>query len=358
MFKFILKRIGYGILVLVGVVFLVFFLFNSLPVDPARLAAGQRTDGPTLQQIRHDLGLDQPYFTRLGLYFNDLSPISIHGTKDAKSVWYLDSTKYSYTKMLNIRNQSLVIKKPYLRKSFQNGRQVSAMIAERFPNTAMLAMTAMILAIAIGIILGCLSAVYQSTWFDNLATFLSTIGISIPAYLSAMILIVLLAKELGHITHLNNIGSFIEYDDLGNKFYSWKNLIIPALALGLRPIAIVTQLTRSSMLDVLSQDYIRTARAKGLSFVKVIFKHALKNALNPVVTSISGWFAALLTGTFFIEATCNYVGLGLMTVTHLLLFDLPVIMAMVLFSAVIFVVINIFVDILYGLLDPRIRVKG
>jgi peptide/nickel transport system permease protein len=123
-------------------------------------------------------------------------------------------------------------------------------------------------------------------------------------------------------------------------------------------VAIICQLTRSSMLDVLSQDYVRTARAKGLSYYAVVYKHALKNALNPVVTSISGWFAALLTGSFFIEITADYKGLGYVTVEALSKFDLPIIMGTVILGAIIFVVLNILLDISYGLLDPRIRVRG
>ena len=129
------------------------------------------------------------------------------------------------------------------------------------------------------------------------------------------------------------------------------------LALGVRPVAIITQLTRSSMLDVLSQDYIRTAKAKGLSYFSVVFKHALRNAMNPVVTSISGWLAALLTGAFFIEKVFDYKGLGLQTIESLLSFDFPVVMGAVLFVAFIFVVMNIFTDILYSILDPRVTVK-
>jgi peptide/nickel transport system permease protein len=144
---------------------------------------------------------------------------------------------------------------------------------------------------------------------------------------------------------------------LGDEVFVWKNLILPMFALGIRPIAIITQLTRSSMLDVLSQDYVRTARAKGLSYYKVVFKHALRNALNPVLTSISGWLAALLTGAYFIELVFNYDGLGLQTVNSLKNFDFPVVMGSVLFVAVVFVLMNILTDILYSVLDPRVTVK-
>jgi peptide/nickel transport system permease protein len=140
--------------------------------------------------------------------------------------------------------------------------------------------------------------------------------------------------------------------------FVWKNLILPVIALGIRPIGIIAQLTRSSMLDVLSQDYVRTAHAKGLSENIVIFKHTLRNALNPVLTSISGWLAALLTGAYFIETVFNYDGLGLQTVNSLKNFDFPVVMGAVLFIAIVFVIMNILTDILYSVLDPRVVIKA
>ena len=145
-------------------------------------------------------------------------------------------------------------------------------------------------------------------------------------------------------------------NDYGEKTIFWKNLILPAIALGIRPIAIITQLTRSAMLDVLSQDYIRTAKAKGLTRYRIISKHALRNALNPVLTAVSGWFAALLAGAFFVENVFDYDGLGQLTVNALLSYDIPLVLGAVLLTASIFVVINILVDVLYAILDPRIKV--
>jgi len=143
----------------------------------------------------------------------------------------------------------------------------------------------------------------------------------------------------------------------GEKYLELRNLILPAIALGIRPIAVITQLTRSAMIEVMHNDYIRTARAKGLSEKVILFKHALKNALNPVVTSVSGWLASLLTGAFFIEAIFNYNGIGYETVNALKMFDYPVAMGAILYTAVIFVVISILVDILYSVIDPRIRIS-
>ena len=159
-------------------------------------------------------------------------------------------------------------------------------------------------------------------------------------------------------THLNMTGSLYEVDDFGENVYiQWKNLVLPAIVLGIRPLAVVIQLMRNSLLEVLTQDYIRTAKAKGLSTYKIIRKHALKNALNPVVTAVSGWFASMLAGAVFVEFIFNWNGLGREIVNALNTLDLPIIMGSVLTIATMFILINILVDILYGVLDPKIRVK-
>ena len=159
-------------------------------------------------------------------------------------------------------------------------------------------------------------------------------------------------------TGLHITGNWFEIDEVtGERYLSLKNLILPAFTLGIRPLAIITQLTRSSMLDVLNQDYIRTAYAKGLSKKTVVFKHALRNALNPVITAITGWFAELLAGAFFVEYIFGWQGIGKVTVDALEKLDYPVVMGSVLFSATIFVVVNILSDILYGIIDPRIKMK-
>jgi peptide/nickel transport system permease protein len=148
-----------------------------------------------------------------------------------------------------------------------------------------------------------------------------------------------------------------EIDEVtGEKYLAIKNLILPAFTLGIRPLAVIAQLTRSSMLDVLQQDFIRTAYAKGLNKRTVIFNHALRNALNPVVTAITGWFAELLAGAFFVEYIFGWKGIGKVTVNALEKLDYPIVMGAVLFSAVIFIFINIIADVLYAVIDPRIRV--
>ena len=151
-------------------------------------------------------------------------------------------------------------------------------------------------------------------------------------------------------------GNWYEIDEItGQRILSLKNLILPAITLGIRPLAIITQLTRSAMLDVLKEDYIRTAYAKGLSDKAVIWKHALKNALNPVITAVTGWFAELLAGSFFVEYIFGWQGIGKVTVDALEKLDYPVVMGSVLISAVFFILINILADILYGVFDPRVK---
>jgi peptide/nickel transport system permease protein len=172
-----------------------------------------------------------------------------------------------------------------------------------------------------------------------------------------MILALTLGYWFADWTGLNIQGSLFELDDFGDEKIVWKNLILPAIALGIRPVALIQQLTRGTMLDILTMDYIRTAKAKGLPASTVIIRHALRNALNPVTTAISGWFAGLLAGAFFVESVFAYNGLGQVTVTALLNFDIPVVLGCVLFTALVFVVMNILVDVLYGVLDPRIRLS-
>ncbi len=351
MYKFILNKLFYGILVLIGVIFVIFALFNILPVDPARLTLGQRADVESVEAINKELGLDKPKYIQFALYLNDLSPIAFH-YNDVNS-----QAKYHYIKVLNLRdNKALVIKPPYLRRSYQTKEDVFNILKRALPQTILLAFAAMLIASVIGIFLGVIAAVKQHSWFDNVAMSLSVLGISVPSYFSAIVLGYFFGIVLHDFTGLEQTGGLTVIDDFGNEVLAFKNLILPAIALGSRPIGIIFQLTRSAMLDVLSQDYIRTARAKGLAFPSVLFKHALRNAMNPVITTISGWFASLLAGAFFVEVIFDIKGLGYTAVDALQKFDFPVAMGTVLFTASVFIVINFLVDILYAVLDPRIRI--
>ena len=180
---------------------------------------------------------------------------------------------------------------------------------------------------------------------------------SLPSYFVGLIIAWVFGFLLFNYTGLNNEGSLYYFDDFGKKHLVLKNLILPAITLGLRPLALIIQLMRSSLLDVMSQDYIRTATAKGLSYYSVVTKHALKNALNPVVTAVSGWFAGLMAGAVFVEIIFNWRGIGFEVVDALNNNDLPVVMGATLIFAVVFVLINILVDIIYGVMDPRVRVQ-
>ena len=356
MSRYILKRLGYGLLVMFGVITLVFFLFTILPSDPARMMLGQRTDLETESAIRKELGLDLPVGIRYLGYLNDLSPISWYKTKDTESFFYLNSNNYQYVKLCSFSNSSLVLKKPYLRRSFQSKRLVSEMIAEAFPKTALLALVAIFIAMIIGIFIGVLCAVYKDTWFDKIALFFSVLGMSVPSFFAAILFAWLFAFVLADITHLNMIGSLFAVDDYGSGIHlELKNLILPAITLGIRPLAVVVELTKNSVLDVLSQDYIRTARAKGLHYRTILMKHVLKNALNPVVTAISGWLASLLAGAVFVEYIFDWKGIGVLMVNGLEMYDFPVVMGTLLYISVVLVVINILCDIIYGWLDPRVK---
>lgn len=349
MLQFFLKKLSYSILVLILVTITIAGIIYLAPVDPARLTFGQRADSATVKAKKTELGLDQPLFVQLGMYLNDLSPISIYGDFDACQ------KKYNYKKMISLGQKVIVIKLPYLRESYQNGRAVERILSDAIPKTALLAFMAIFFATIIGIALGVFAALHQNSWIDNLASILSIMGYSLPSYVAAMLFALLFGFWLGDLTGLNIQGSVFELDDFGEEVIVWKNLILPTLALGLRPVAIITLLTRSTMLDILSMDYIRTAKAKGLANSTVIIKHALRNALNPIITAISGWFAALLTGAFFIESVFSYKGLGEVTVNALINFDIPVVLGSVLFTASVFIIINTLADILYAMLDARVK---
>ena len=356
MIRFILNKLFYGILTLYGVVTVIFLLFNVLPGDPARMMLDQREDSEQLLNIRKKYGFDKSLTTQYFYYLNDLSPLSLH-SKNTGDYTFLSEGKYSYQTLFSIGRSTIVLKYPYLRESFQkNGKKVSEVISETLPNTAILALFAISIAIIFGIIFGILSAVYKDTLLDRVIAIISTFGMSIPSFFSAILFAWLFGFVLKEYTGLEMTGSFYVVDDFGEDIYiQWKNLILPALVLGIRPLAVVIQLMRNSLLDVLSLDYIRTAKAKGLDTYKIIKNHALKNALNPVVTAVSGWFASMLAGAVFVEYIFNWNGLGKEIVTALNTLDLPIIMGSVLVIATLFIIINILVDITYSWLDPRIR---
>ncbi|WP_342330517.1 ABC transporter permease [Pedobacter sp. FW305-3-2-15-E-R2A2] len=349
MLQYAIKKFLYGLAVMAGVVSVVFVLFNVLPGDPARMTMGQRSDVQSLEAVRKEFGLDKSRPVQFFLYLNDLSPLSIH--PDNKE----SLEKYHYLRLVGVGEEVIALKWPYLRRSYQTKREVTSILRETVPNTFILALTAMIFATIIGVFLGVLSAVHKDTWIDKTANSFAILGISAPSFFAGIIIAWLFGFVWSDYTGLNMSGSLYSYDPFKGEIMTWKNLWLPMLTLGLRPLAIIVQLTRSAMLDVLAQDYIRTARAKGLGRNAIIYKHALKNALNPVITAISGWFASLLAGSFFVEYIFGYNGLGRTTVTALEMSDFPVVMGSILFIAFIFVLINILVDVLYAFVDPRVK---
>lgn len=359
MLNFILRRLFYGILVLWGVVTVIFFLFNILPGDPARMLMGQRTDVSSVEAIKKDLGLDKPLVTQYFNFLNDLSPLSLHNSSDKDSFWYYNKLKYGNgITVVNFGKTALMIKKPYLRTSYQSKRPVSSIIGEAFPKTLLLAGASILLAMILGILLGIPAALYKDSPLDKFLLVFSSFGMSVPSFFAAIIIAWLFAFVLADYTGLHMFGSLYSVDDYtGEVYLDLKNLILPAITLGIRPLSIVVSLTRSSLLEVLSQDYIRTAYAKGLSKFDVIVRHGLRNALNPVLTAITGWFASLMAGAVFVEYVFDWKGIGVVIVDALDKYDLPVIMGSVLFISVILIVVNILVDIFYAILDPRVRLS-
>lgn len=351
MLRYIAKRLMAGLLVVVAIVVLITTIIFLAPVDPAQLTFGQRAETGAVSAKRKALGLDKSLPVQMGYYLRDISPVNFMDQSTIKE------RRYQYLRIFSLGSKSFILKKPYLRESYQTGRSVSAILTEAIPKTILLALASILLASILGIFLGAISAVYKNSITDHLAVICSVIGYSLPSYVTAIILALVFGYFLGDWTGLNIQGSIIELDDFGDKRFVFKNLILPAIALGIRPVAIITLLTRSSMMDVLDMDYIRTAKAKGVQKTTLIIKHALRNAMNPVVTAISGWFAALLAGAFFVENVFNFKGLGEVTVTALINFDIPIVLGSVIFTAITFVLINVLVDIVYVYLDPRASVS-
>lgn len=348
MLKYLTKRILYGLLVMLGVVVLVFFLFQGFG-DPTRLMLGQSADAATRDNIRKELYLDQPMWKQFGLYLNDVSPIALHSKEEI--------AKKKLNGFFIGGEEKLAFKVPYLRRSYQTKKDVWEVLMEALPGTMLLAVAAIIIAIMIGIPLGVIAAVKKDTWMDTSAIFTSVLGISAPSFFMGIVIAYLFGFVLSDYTGLSMTGSLFDTDPFGGRQLQVQNLILPAFTLGIRPLAIITQLTRGSMLDVLNQDYIRTAYAKGLKRRTVIWKHALRNALNPVITAITGWFAELLAGAFFVEYIFGWKGIGKVTVDALEKLDFPVVMGSVLVTSFFFIVVGMLADILYGVVDPRVRLQ-
>lgn len=356
--NYILKKILNAFFTLFGVISVVFILFNILPGDPARMMLGQSDDIEQIQIINKKYGFDKPIFTQYIYYLNDISPISIH-SKEKEHYTSLLTDNYTYKTLLSIKNKVLVVKYPYLRRSFaKQGKRVSEILKETFPNTIVLAVSSIIIALIFGLSLGVISALFKDKPVDRIISVISTLGMSLPSFFSAIIFAWIFGFLLHEYTGLNMTGNLYELDDFGEGMQlNLKNLILPSLVLGIRPLAVISQLMRNSLIEVYAEEYIKTARAKGLSPKKVLINHALKNSLSPVITAISGWFASMLAGAVFVEYVFGWNGLGKEIVNALNNLDLPVIMGAVLLIASIFVTINIVVDIIYTYLNPKVKLS-
>ena len=349
MVRYLIRRSFYGLLVLLGVVVTVFFLFQGFG-DPSRLVIGQRADAATQDNIRKELYLDKPRWKQFVLYCNDISPIGLHTRAEIRAK--------GLRGVFLGGNRTIGFKWPYLRRSYQSKKEVWDILMEALPGTLLLATAAMILATILGIGLGVLAAIKKDTWMDTSSIFLSVLGISAPSFFMGIVIAYLFGFVFSGVTGLHMTGSLFDTDPFLGRQLQLRNLILPALTLGIRPMAIIAQLTRGSLLDTLDQDYIRTAYAKGLPARTVVWKHALRNALNPVITAITGWFAELLAGAFFVETIFGWKGIGKVTVDALEQLDFPVVMGSVLVSSFFFVLVGLLSDLLYGLIDPRVRVTG
>jgi peptide/nickel transport system permease protein len=355
---FLLRRLTYGIFVLLGVLTLVFVLFTILPGDPARMVLGQRADMASVEAIRQELGLNEPLQMQYLHFLNDISPLSFHKNNVKADNWFFEPTKYG-THLVLFQSSSIVfvLKKPYLRKSYQSRRNVTDILAEAFPMTLILASVSMLFAMVAGVLIGVIAAIINNRLVNRLILVFSVLGMSLPSFFAAILFAWIFAYVFADYTGLSMFGSLYEVDDAGRgEVLRLRNLILPAFTLGIRPLAIIVELTRTTLMEVMSQDYIRTAMAKGLSRTRIIGIHALRNALNPVITAVSGWFASLMAGAVFVEYVFDWKGIGVVIVDALEKYDLPVIMGSVLMIAVILILINIVVDILYGFLDPRARI--
>ncbi|MEE0895648.1 MAG: ABC transporter permease [Bacteroidales bacterium] len=327
-----IRKICYGLLVMLGVITLIFALFNILPGDPARMMLGQNADQESIDMIHKELGLDKPLPIQYLDYLNDLSPIGMD-----------EDGKFGF-------------KAPNLRRSYQSGKTVASILGESFPNTILLALVSIAFAFVVGVTLGSLAAIYSDTWLEKAILLLTSFGMSLPSFFAAILIAWFFAFVLADYTGLSMFGSLYSVDDFGNgEYIDLKNLILPALTLGIRPLSVICELTKSTMKEVLQQDYIRTAKAKGLSKFQIIKNHALRNTLNPVVSSISSWFASLIAGAVFVEYIFDWKGVGVVIVDSLEKYDFPVLMGTLIVICVMLIMINILTDIIHAMLDPRIK---
>lgn len=306
MWRYVVRRILLVIPVMLGVSLIVFLLMHFTPGDPAVLMLGERATEEQLQLLRQEMGL--------------LEPLPVQ-----------------YARFLGAALQG------DLGRSYRSGRPVMTEVLSRLPATAELAVAAVVIAVLIGVPVGVLSAVKQYSLLDNAGMLLALLGASLPSFWLGLMLMLLFAVNLGWLPPSGRDGL--------------SSLVLPALTLGAGAAALITRMTRSSMLEVINQDYVRTARAKGLPEKTVIYSHALRNALLPVVTVIGLQFGALLGGAVITETVFAWPGAGRLAVEAIRAKDYPVVQGAVLMLALAFAFVNLLVDVLYAFLNPRIRAQ-
>jgi glutathione transport system permease protein len=306
MTQYVLKRLLGLLPTLLIVAVLVFLFVHMLPGDPARLAAGPDASPETVALVRADLGLDKPLPQQFLNFFTNM----LQGD---------------------------------FGRSLRSKRPVSTEIAERFMPTLLLTLTSMAWAVVFGMAIGITSAVYRNRWPDRLGMTLAVSGISFPAFALGMLLMQIFSVQLGW---LPTVGAD-----------SWRHYILPSITLGAAVAAVMARFTRASFVEVIQEDFVRTARAKGVSEKWVVLKHCLRNALIPVVTMMGLQFGFLLGGSILVEAVFNWPGLGRLLVDAVQMRDYPVIQTLVLLFSLEFILINLVVDVLYGYINPTIRYK-
>ena len=306
MSRYVIKRLVMLIPVLIGVTFLVYFIISLSPGDTAAMLAGEDADAATIEALRHELGLDQPVPIQYARY------------------------------MLNLLQGDMG-------NSYKTGRPVTNMIVSCFPNTAKLAFWSILVAVGIALPIGIISATKLYSMFDNVGMVVALIGVATPNFWLGLMMIILFSLNLGWLPSGGSKG--------------WSSYIMPAITLGTGDAALITRMTRSSMLEVIRADYIRTARAKGVPENKVVYQHALRNALIPVVTAIGLQFGSLLGGATLTETVFAWPGIGRSTVDSIKTKDTTQVLGNIIVLTITFSCVNLLVDILYAFIDPRIKAQ-
>jgi peptide/nickel transport system permease protein len=327
------RRLAHALSVLWGTVTLVFILFALAP-DPARQLAGQNESEEIVQAIRSKHGLDRPLHIRYVAFLSGFWPLEM---ADEGGVQWSGFD---------------------LGRSFVTERPVADAIASALPATALLAISAMVLALLIGLGIGFGLALRPGSALDRWVLGMAALGMSAPSFVMAILVSWLFGSLWHQWTGLPMAGGLMTVHPFEGPQIAWKHLLLPALTLGIRPLAVVIQLTRNSAVDVLTSSYVRTARSKGIGTSRLMLKHVMKNALNPVLTAASGWFASMLAGAVFVEYVFGWRGMGMLMFRALEQSDLPIVLGCVAVVAATFVGVNVLVDAAYGLLDPRVKLSN